>query len=182
MRSGTKRGCGDGCTRPCLTASTTRTGSAGRGPRSTRRRWRPPGGRKASPDPPNRDKKGSERHLVVGRNGVPLAVTHAAANVHDFRVLEEARKAARRQGLRLPALRRGLAQAGDKGAHLRAGGGRSEREAGCHRRVVEQTPSWPNRYWRCTMKLDVPAQEEMIGMLRQAGDSIWAEIERRQRQ
>ena len=33
-----------------------------------------------------------------------------------------------------------------------------------------------------TMELNVPAQKEVIDMLRQAGDLIWAEIERRQQQ
>jgi hypothetical protein len=33
-----------------------------------------------------------------------------------------------------------------------------------------------------TMELNAPAQEEVIDMLRQAGDLIWAEIERRQQQ
>jgi len=32
------------------------------------------------------------------------------------------------------------------------------------------------------MELNAPAQEEVINMLRQAGDLIWAEIERRQEQ
>ena len=32
------------------------------------------------------------------------------------------------------------------------------------------------------MELNAPAQEEVIDMLRQAGDLIWAEIERRQEQ
>ncbi len=32
------------------------------------------------------------------------------------------------------------------------------------------------------MELNAPAQEEIIDMLRQAGDLIWAEIERRQQQ
>ena len=33
-----------------------------------------------------------------------------------------------------------------------------------------------------TMELNAPAQEEVIDMLREAGDLIWAEIERRQQQ
>jgi len=32
------------------------------------------------------------------------------------------------------------------------------------------------------MELNAPAQDEVIGMLRQAGDLIWAELERRQQQ
>jgi len=33
-----------------------------------------------------------------------------------------------------------------------------------------------------SMELNAPAQENVIDMLRQAGDLIWAEIERRQQQ
>jgi uncharacterized coiled-coil DUF342 family protein len=33
-----------------------------------------------------------------------------------------------------------------------------------------------------TMELNAPAQEEVINRLRQAGDLIWTEIERRQQQ
>ena len=33
-----------------------------------------------------------------------------------------------------------------------------------------------------SMELNAPAREEAIGMLRQAGDLIWAETERRQQQ
>jgi hypothetical protein len=32
------------------------------------------------------------------------------------------------------------------------------------------------------MELNAPAQDEVIGMLRQAGDLIWAELERRRQQ
>ena len=34
-------------------------------------------------------KSGSKRHVMVDRRGVPLAVIHTAANVHDSKVLEE---------------------------------------------------------------------------------------------
>jgi IS5 family transposase len=40
-------------------------------------------------DPTNRGKLGTKRHLVVDRNGLPLAVTVSGANVHDSPVLEE---------------------------------------------------------------------------------------------
>lgn len=33
--------------------------------------------------------RGAKRHLVVDKNGIPLAVTLSAANVHDVRMLEE---------------------------------------------------------------------------------------------
>jgi hypothetical protein len=52
-------------------------------------RARPRGGKKTGPNPTDRGKRGSKRHLVVDRRGVPLAVIHTAANVHDSKALEE---------------------------------------------------------------------------------------------
>jgi IS5 family transposase len=51
-----------------------------------------PGGcQKTGPNPTDRGKSGSKRHIVVDRNGIPLAVMHSAANVHDSKkMLDEA--------------------------------------------------------------------------------------------
>src|SRR3954470_7052368 len=48
------------------------------------------GGAATGPNPTDRGKPGSERHLVVDRQGIPLAVLLTAANAHDSTVLEEA--------------------------------------------------------------------------------------------
>ena len=48
------------------------------------------GGPKTGPNPTDKGKKGSKRHVVSDRGGVPLAVVLTAANVHDSMVLEEA--------------------------------------------------------------------------------------------
>jgi IS5 family transposase len=53
-------------------------------------RCRPRGGEKTGKNPTDKGKQGSKRHVVVDRGGVPLAVIHTAANVHDSKVLEEA--------------------------------------------------------------------------------------------
>jgi len=47
-------------------------------------------GGKTGPNPTDKGKSGSKRHVVVDRGGIPLAVIHSAANVHDLKVLEEA--------------------------------------------------------------------------------------------
>ncbi len=47
------------------------------------------GGEAVGPNPTERGKPGSKHHLVVDRNGVPLAVMLTAANVHDSKVFEE---------------------------------------------------------------------------------------------
>jgi transposase len=41
------------------------------------------GGEETGPNPTDRGKAGSKYHLVVDRNGIPLAVRLSAANVHD---------------------------------------------------------------------------------------------------
>jgi DDE family transposase len=48
-----------------------------------------PGSQRTGPNPTNKRKAGSKRHIIVDREGVPLAVIHTAANVHDSKVLEE---------------------------------------------------------------------------------------------
>ncbi len=45
-------------------------------------------GEQAGPNPVDRGKPGSKYHLLVDRNGVPLAVKLSAANVNDCQVLE----------------------------------------------------------------------------------------------
>ncbi|WP_208586684.1 IS5 family transposase [Xanthomonas fragariae] len=49
----------------------------------------PPGGAYTGPNPTDRGKLGSKRHLIVDRNGVPLAVCVTGANRHDSVVFEE---------------------------------------------------------------------------------------------
>lgn len=59
-------------------------GSAGFGQRA-----RPKGGPKTGPNPTDRGKPGSKRHVVVDRQGVPLALLLTAANVPDQVDFEE---------------------------------------------------------------------------------------------
>lgn len=40
-------------------------------------------GAKTGPNPTDRAKKGSKRHLIVDGQGTPLAIAHTAANCHD---------------------------------------------------------------------------------------------------
>jgi transposase len=40
-------------------------------------------GAKTGPNPTDRGKNGSKRHLITDANGVPLAIEHTGANVHD---------------------------------------------------------------------------------------------------
>ncbi|QOK93665.1 IS5 family transposase (plasmid) [Ralstonia pseudosolanacearum] len=49
---------------------------------------KPPGGEQTGPNPTDRGKLGSKRHLVVDRRGVPLALIVTGANRHDSVVFE----------------------------------------------------------------------------------------------
>jgi transposase len=46
------------------------------------------GGEATGPNPTDRGKRGSKYHVLVDRQGVPLAVQLSAANVHDCKLLE----------------------------------------------------------------------------------------------
>ncbi len=58
-------------------------------PREPGQRQRPgqKGGAQTGPNPTDRGKAGSKYHLVVDRNGIPLAVRLSAANAHDSTLL-----------------------------------------------------------------------------------------------
>jgi tetratricopeptide (TPR) repeat protein len=73
--------------------------SIGNGRHSIARVCQLSGGEQTGKDPTNRGKLGTKRHIVVVRNGLPLAVTISGSNVHDSRMLEETVDA-------IPSLRR----------------------------------------------------------------------------
>ena len=136
----------------------------GRGPR---------GGKKTGPNPTDRGKKGSKRHLVLDRNGgVPLAVTHTAANVHDSKALEEAVDAGRPirkprgrprkrpkklhadKGYDFPRCRKALRKRGITPRIAPRRGIESSERLGRHRWVVERTLSWLNRFGRLKVRYE----------------------------
>ena len=105
---------------------------------------------------------------MVDRNGIPLAVEHSAANVHDSKMLEETVDAIRPihgqrgrpgrprkrpeklhadKGYDFPRCRKALRKRGIKGRIARRGVDSSER-LGRYRWVVERTLSWLNRFRR----------------------------------
>ncbi len=47
------------------------------------------GGTKTGPNPTDKGKPGTKRHIVVDRTGIPLAAMITAANMHDSMVFEE---------------------------------------------------------------------------------------------
>jgi transposase len=151
-----------------------RGGSTGHAPHSIAQVSRLLGGEQTGKDPTNRGKLGTKRHVVVDRQGVPLAVTITGANVHDSKRLEEALDAI--PPLRLPGKRRGRPRQrpvklhADKGYDssrcrraLRSRGiipriarrGIASRERlGRYRWVVERTLSWLNRFRRLKVRYE----------------------------
>lgn len=147
--------------------------SIGPGPRSIRRVCRPPGGGvKAGPNPTDRGKAGTKRHVVVDRQGIPLAIRQSAANGHDSKMLEETLDA-------IPALkgRRGRPRKRPTKLHADKGydydrcrqtlrkrgivpriarkGIESKDRLGRHRWVAERTLCWLNRIGRLVVRYEL---------------------------
>jgi transposase len=111
---------------------------------------------------------------VVDRNGIPLAVEHSAANVHDSKMLEQTvdaiwpihgtrgrpgrpRKRPEKlhadKGYDFPRCRKALRKRGIKARIARRGVDSSER-LGRYRWVVERALSWLNRYRRLKVRYE----------------------------
>jgi IS5 family transposase len=134
----------------------------------------PGGGELTGRDPTNRGKLGTKRHVVVDRNGVPLAVTISGSNVHDSRMLEASVDAI--PALRLPCRRRGRPRKRPEKLHADKGydyprcrralrqrgilpriarrGIESSERLGRYRWVVERTLSWLNRFRRLKVRYE----------------------------
>ncbi len=128
----------------------------------------PGGGEATGKDPTNRGKLGTKRHLVVDRQGLPLAVSISGSNVHDSKMLEAAMDAI--PPLRLPRKRRGRPRKRPRKLHADKGYDyprcrqalrartitpriarreiESSERLGRYRWVVERTLSWLNRFRR----------------------------------
>jgi transposase len=132
------------------------------------------GGQRTGPNPTDKGKAGSKRHVVSDRGGVPLAIVLSAANVHDSKLLEEAvdtiepikgprgrpgrpRKRPKKlhadKGYDFPRCRTALRKRGIKARIARRGIDSSER-LGRHRWVVERTLAWLARYRRLSVRYE----------------------------
>lgn len=118
-----------------------------------------PGGQETGPNPTDRGKLGSKRHIVEDTRGIPLAVTVTGANRHDSMAFEPTLNAIpavpglsgqpRKRRGKLHAdtgydftrCRRYLKQRGIKARIARRGVESSQRLGG-HRWVVERTHAW----------------------------------------
>ncbi|WP_369122819.1 IS5 family transposase [Ralstonia solanacearum] len=82
--TGKQLACGTSCIRPCWSDCANTTRLTGVGLASTGQACPAPrGGEQTGPNPTDRGKLGSKRHLVVDARGVPLAITVTGANRHD---------------------------------------------------------------------------------------------------
>ncbi len=123
------------------------------------------------PNPTDRGKPGTKRHLITDRQGLPLATRLTGANRHDSMVFEDLvdavppirtpRGGRRKRPVKLhadkaydiPRCRRFLTRRHIKVRIARKGIDTSDR-LGRHRWVVERTLAWLNRYRRLTIRYE----------------------------
>ena len=130
------------------------------------------GGTKTGPNPTDKGKPGTKRHIVVDRTGIPLAAMITAANMHDSMVFEElidAIEPIKRPGRGRPRKRpeklhadkayddkkcaQALRRRGIKRRIARKGTESSEK-LGRHRWVVERTLAWLAKYRRLAIRYE----------------------------
>lgn len=130
------------------------------------------GGEETGPNPTDRGKPGSKRHLLVDRNGLPLTVYLTAANVPDgvvFADVLEGVEPIKRPGRGRPRCRPAKLHA-DKAydsrrcrpylrqrgiaCRIARKGVESSEKLGRHRWVVERTLAWLSRFRRLTIRYE----------------------------
>jgi transposase len=129
------------------------------------------GGALTGPNPTDRGKPGTKRHVLVEAAGIPLAFLLTPANVHDSTMLEPALDAVPpiRQCRGRPRKRPGKLHA-DKGydyprcrracrkrgvvPHIARRGVDSSERLGRHRWTVERTLAWLARFRRLTVRYE----------------------------
>lgn len=123
------------------------------------RALRAPGGQDTGPNPTDRGKLGSKRHVLTDARGLPLAILVSGANRHDSMLFEDLIDAVQPvgglpgrprkrpdkvhayKGYDYEKCRRALRQRGIQSRIARRGVESSER-LGRHRWVVERTHAW----------------------------------------
>jgi transposase len=129
------------------------------------------GGPATGPNPTDRGKSGTKRHVVTDRAGTPLATCLTGANAHDSTVFETLLDAIppitqangrRRQrpaklhadkGYDYPRCRQALARR-HVAARIARKGIESREKLGRHRWVIERTMAWFNQYRRLTIRYE----------------------------
>jgi transposase len=130
------------------------------------------GSNKPGPNPMEKGKAGTRRHLVSDRCGIPLAIALSAANVHDLMLFEELvgaiepiKRAGRCRPRKRPeklradnacddkTRRRALSERGINARITRKGIDSSE-TWGRHRWIVERTLAWLAKYRRLAIRYE----------------------------
>lgn len=158
--------CWNGCTAP--------TSSTGAGPRWTARLSRRKGGAATGPNPTDRGKPGTKRHVVVDGHGTPLGLALSPAHRHDSTMLAATLDAIppvrrrRRPGGR-PRRRPGKQHADKSYDHrfcrddcrrrgitprIARRGVEDGRRLGRHRWKVERTLAWMARFRRLAVRYE----------------------------
>ncbi len=153
------------------------------------------GGEKTGPNPTDRGRPGSKRHLITDANGIPLAVQITAANLHDSHVFEELIDAVPliRQGrgrprqrpaklhadkaYDLPRCREAVRRRRIKARIARRRVDSSER-LGRHRWVVERTLAWFSRFRRLTTRYERRADIHQALLSLAASLNCWSYVQR----
>lgn len=153
------------------------------------------GGERTGPNPTDRGRPGSKRHVITDANGIPLAVRLTAANVHDSRVFDElidavppirqGRGRPRRRPSKLhadkaydaPRCRQALRRRRIKARIARRGVENSER-LGRHRWVVERTLAWFSRFRRLTVRYERRADVHQAFLSLAASLICWSYVQR----
>lgn len=129
------------------------------------------GGDVTGPNPTDRGRPGTKRHIVTDRRGIPLTVRLSGANVHDSKMLEplldaippiHGQRGRPRQrpgklhadkGYDYPRCRRACTKRSIKHRIARKGI-ESSSHLGRHRWVVERTFAWLSRFRRLTVRYE----------------------------
>ena len=129
------------------------------------------GGDKTGPNPTDRGRLGTKRHLITDRNGIPLAFLLTGANTHDSMPFEKlldsippirgkpgrtrcrpdklhADKAYDHRRCRQACRRRGIA------SRIARRGVETSQKLGRHRWVIERTFAWINRFRRLVTRYE----------------------------
>jgi len=163
-------------------ATTRRRASGGSGSRRIARRCLPPlGGDDTGPDPTNRGKGGTKRHVLTDHQGAPLSAVISAANRNDMKVAEATldnvvvarprptprapQHLCRDKGFDFPETRQAAQtrgyivhtpQKGRKGADPPPPPPEEERHP-ARRWVIERTNSWHNRFRKLRIRYEKKA-------------------------
>ena len=144
------------------------------------------GGERTGPNPTDRGRPGSKRHVITDANGIPLAIRLTPANVHDSQCFEELIDAVpsirqcwgrpRKRPSKLhadkaydaPRCRKALATRRIKDRIARRGIDTSRR-LGRHRWVIERTLAWFSRFRRLAVRYEQRANCPASGPVTQIG-------------